>query len=89
MTLKIAADSPGLMSIPVRGIQLLNSPGGIIAANVRFVDAKAKYNGFYFKDADGNSYADAAAIEAADKSAAQITQIWYKRPNAGSVYYLR
>ena len=89
MTLKIAADSPGLMSIPVRGIQLLNSPGGIIAANVRFVDAKEKYNGFYFKDADGNKYANAAEIEAAGKTAADIKQIWYKRPNAGSVYYIR
>ena len=89
MTLRVAKDSPGLASMPKAGVQLLYSKGGINAANVRFVDAKEKYNGFFFKDADGNSYADAAAIEAASKTASQITQIWYKRPNAGSVYYLR
>ena len=89
MTLRIAEDSPGLENIPRRGIPLLQSAGGINAANVMLVDAKEKYNGFFFKDADGNSYADAAAIEAAGKTAAEIKEIWYRRSPAGSVYYLR
>ena len=80
MTLRVSKDSPGLATIPSRGIQLLQSPGGINAANVRFENVNAKYNGFFFKDTDGNSYADAAAIEAAGKTAAQITQIWYRGP---------
>ena len=86
MTLRIAEDSPGLENIPRRGTLLLYSKGGINAANVNF---EAKYNGFYFKDADGKSYADAAAIEAAGKTTAQIKEIWYRRSPAGSVYYLR
>ena len=80
MTLRVSKDSPGLASIPGRGIPLLQSAGGINAANVRFEDVKAKYNGFFFKDADGNKYADAAAIAEAGKTAAQITQIWYRGP---------
>ena len=86
MTLRIAEDSPGLENIPRRGTPLLYSKGGINAANVNF---EAKYNGFYFKDADGNAYADAAAIEAAGKTTAEIKEIWYRRSPAGSVYYLR
>ena len=78
MTLRVSKDSPGLGSIGSRGIQLLQAPGGINAANVRFEDVKSSVNGFFFKDADGNEYADAAAIEAADKTSAQITQIWYR-----------
>nr|MCR5839552.1 hypothetical protein [Kiritimatiellia bacterium] len=80
MTLRVSKDSPGLKSIGSRGIQLLYSKGGINAANVRFEDVKEGVNGFFFKDADGNKYADAAAIEAAGKTAAQITQIWYRGP---------
>ena len=80
MTLRVAKDSPGLKSIGSRGIQLLYSKGGINAANVRFEDVKASKNGFFFKDADGNEYADAAAIEAAGKTSADITQIWYRSP---------
>ena len=78
MTLRVSKDSPGLGSIGSRGIQLLQSPAGINAANVRFEDVKPNRNGFFFKDADGNEYADAAAIEAAGKTADQITQIWYR-----------
>ena len=80
MTLRVAKDSPGLASMPKAGVQLLYSKGGINAANVRFEDVKANYNGFFFKDADGNEYADAAAIETAGKTASQITQIWYRPP---------
>ena len=80
MTLRVSKDSPGISGIPSRGIQLLQSPAGINAANVRFEDVKPNRNGFFFKDADGNEYADAAAIEAAEKTAAQITQIWYRSP---------
>ena len=80
MTLRVSKDSPGLGSIGSRGIQLLQSPAGINAANVRFEDVKPNRSGFFFKDADGNEYADAAAIEAAGKTAAQITQIWYRSP---------
>ena len=80
MTLRVSKDSPGLGSIGSRGIQLLQSPAGINAANVRFEDVKPNRSGFFFKDADGNEYADAAAIEAAEKTAAQITQIWYRSP---------
>ena len=80
MTLRVPKDSPGLGSIGSRGIQLLQSPAGINAANVRFEDVKPNRSGFFFKDADGNEYADAAAIEAAGKTAAQITQIWYRGP---------
>ena len=86
MTLRIAEDSPGLENIPRRGTPILYSKGGINAANVNF---EAKYNGFYFKDADGNAYADAAAIEAAGKTAAEIKEIWYRRSPAGTVYYIR
>ena len=35
---------------------------GVNAANVRFEDVRPNYCGFFFKDADGNAYADAAAI---------------------------
>ena len=80
MTLRVSKDSPGLGSIGSRGIQLLQSPAGINAANVRVADVKPNRSGFFFKDADGNEYADAAAIEAAEKTAAQITQIWYRSP---------
>ena len=66
--------------MPKAGVQLLYSKGGINAANVRFEDVKASKNGFFFKDADGNEYADAAAIEAAGKTSADITQIWYRGP---------
>ena len=80
MTLCVSKDSPGLGSIGSRGIQLLQAPGGINVSNIRFEDVKSNRNGFFFKDADGNEYADAAAIEAAGKTAAQITQIWYRGP---------
>ena len=80
MTLRIAKGSPGLGSIPRRGIQLVQSAAGINASNLLFEDVKTGLNGFFFKDADGNEYADAAAIEAAGKTAAQITQIWYRSP---------
>lgn len=80
MTFRVAADSPGLANISRRGIQLVQSAAGINAANVRFEDVKKRVNGFFFKDADGNKYADAAAIEAAGKTADQITQIWYRSP---------
>ena len=80
MTFRVSKDSPGLKSIGSRGIQLLYSKGGINSANVRFEDVKEGVNGFFFKDADGNEYADAAAISAAGKAAAQITQIWYRPP---------
>ena len=86
MTFRVAADSPGLANIPRRGIQLVQSAAGINAANVNF---EAKYNGFYFKDTDGKSYADAAAIEAAGKTSAEIKEIWYRRSPAGTVYYIR
>jgi len=78
MTFRVSKDSPGLKSIGSRGIQLLYSKGGINAANVRFEGPKKGV--FFFKDADGNEYADAAAIEDAGKTAAQITQIWYSGP---------
>ncbi len=78
MTFRVSKDSPGLKSIGSRGIQLLYSKGGINAANVRFEDVKSSVNGFFFKDADGNEYADAAEIEAAGKTATDITQIWYR-----------
>lgn len=78
MTLRVSKDSPGLGSIGSRGIQLLQAPGGINVSNIRFEDVKPNRSGFFFKDADGNEYADAAAIEAAGKTADQITQIWYR-----------
>jgi len=80
MTFRVAKDSPGLSSLPKAGIQLVQSAAGINAANVLFEDVKTDLNGFFFKDADGNEYANAAAIEAAGKAAAQITQIWYRPP---------
>ena len=89
MTLRVAKDSPGLASMPKAGVQLLYSKGGINAANVRFEDVKANYNGFFFKDADGNEYADAAAISAAGKTADQITQIWYRPPRRPLVIHVR
>ena len=90
MTLRVSADSPGLgRSIRSGGIQLLQSPGGINAAKVRFEDVKPSYCGFFFKDADGNEYADAAAIEAAGKTAAQITQIWYRPQPKGTVFIVK
>ena len=59
------------------------------AANVRFEDVRPNYCGFFFKDADGNEYADAAAIEAAGKTAAQITQIWYRPPPQATVFIVK
>ncbi len=89
MTLRVSKDSPGLASIPGRGIPLLQSAGGINAANVRFEDVKAKYNGFFFKDADGNKYADAAAIAEAGKTAAEIKEIWYRSERKGFAIIMR
>ena len=89
MTFRVSKDSPGLKSIGSRGIQLLYSKGGINAANVRFEDVKSSVNGFFFKDADGNAYADAAEIEAAGKTASQITQIWYRPPRRPLVILVR
>ena len=89
MTLRVSKDSPGALSIGSRGIQLVQSPGGVNAANVRFEDVKTKYNGFFFKDADGNEYADAAAISAAGKTADQITQIWYRSPAKPFIIYVQ
>lgn len=89
MTLRVSKDSPGLGSIGSRGIQLLQSPAGINAANVRFEDVKSSVNGFFFKDADGSEYADAAAIEAAEKTAADITQIWYRSPSRPMIIVVR
>ena len=80
LIVRVSKDSPGLASIPGRGIPLLQSAGGINAAHVRFEDVKEGVNGFFFKDADGNSYADAAAIKTAGKTADLITQIWYRSP---------
>ena len=80
MTLRVSKDSPGLGSIGSRGIQLLQAPGGINVSNIRFEDVKSNRNGFFFKDADGNEYADAAAVAEAGKTADQITQIWYRSP---------
>ena len=89
MTFRVSKDSPGLKSIGSRGIQLLYSKGGINAANVRFEDVKEGANGFFFKDADGNKYADAAEISAAGKTAAQITQIWYRSGKKHTVLMMR
>ena len=90
MTLRVPAESPGLGSVSSKyGIQLVQSPGGINAANVRFEDVRPNYCGFFFKDTAGNEYADAAAIEAAGKTAAQITQIWYRPPPGGTVMIIR
>ena len=90
MTLRVPAESPGLASVSRKnGIQLLQSPGGVNAANVRFEDVRPNYCGFFFKDADGNEYADAAAIEAAGKTAAQITQIWYRPPPQSTVFIVK
>jgi hypothetical protein len=90
MTLRVSKDSPGLGSVSRnRGIQLLYSKGGVNAENVRFEDVRPNYNGFFFKDADGNEYADAAAIETAGKTAAQITQIWYRTPTKPFIIYVR
>ena len=90
VTLRVPKESPGLGSVSGKyGIQLLQSPGGINAANVRFEDVRPNYCGFFFKDADGNAYADAAAIEAAGKTAAQITQIWYRPPPQATVLIVK
>ena len=89
MTFRVSKDSPGLKSIGSRGIQLLYSKGGINAANVRFEDVKEGVNGFFFKDADGNKYADAAEIDAAGKSTSDIKEIWYKAPPTGTFIYMR
>ena len=90
MTLRVPKESPGLGSVSGKyGIQLLQSPGGVNAANVRFEDVRPNYCGFFFKDADGNAYADAAAIEAAGKTAAQITQIWYRPPPQATVLIVK
>ena len=59
------------------------------AANIRFVDVKPRLNGFFFKDEDGNEYADAAAIEQAGKTAAQIKQIWYRPASTGFMLFVR
>ena len=90
MTFSVSTESPGLGSVSGKyGIQLLQSPGGVNAANVRFEDVRPNYCGFFFKDADGNAYADAAAIEAAGKTAAQITQIWYRPPPQATVLIVK
>ena len=89
VTLKILRDSPGLRSISHRGIQLVQSVAGINASNLIFKDVKTGLNGFFFKDADGNEYADAAAISAAGKTADQITQIWYRPPVSPFVLTIR
>jgi hypothetical protein len=90
MTFRVPKESPGLGSVSGKyGIQLLQSPGGVNAANVRFEDVRPNYCGFFFKDADGNAYADAAAISAAGKTAAQITQIWYRPPPAATVLIVK
>ncbi len=90
MTLRVPKESPGLGSVSrSAGIPLLQSPGGVNAANVRFEDVRPNYCGFFFKDADGNAYADAAAIEAAGKTAAQITQIWYRPPPQATVFIVK
>ena len=78
LTLRVSKSSPGLSGIPRHGIQLVQSAGGMNVEKLIFEDVKPSVNGFFFKDADGNEYADAAAIEAAGKTAAQITQIWYR-----------
>ena len=89
VTLKILRDSPGLRSISHRGIQLVQSAAGINASNLIFQDVKTGLNGFFFKDADGNEYADAAAISAAGKNADQITLIWYRPPVSPFVIHVR
>lgn len=90
MTIRVSKDSPGLGSVSrSRGIQLVQSPGGVNAANIRFVDVKPRLNGFFFKDEDGNEYADAAAIEQAGKTAAQIKQIWYRPAPTGFMLFVR
>ena len=78
LTLRVSKSSPGLSGIPRHGIQLVQSAGGMNVEKLIFEDVKPSVNGFFFKDADGNEYADAAAIEAAGKTAANITQIWYR-----------
>ena len=78
LTLRVSKSSPGLSGIPRHGIQLVQSAGGMNVEKLIFEDVKPSVNGFFFKDADGNEYADAAEIEAAGKTAAQITQIWYR-----------
>jgi hypothetical protein len=83
LTLRVAADSPGLKNIPRRGIQLVQSAAGINAANVKFEDVKPNKCGFFFKDADGNEYTDAAAIEAAGKTPDEIKEIWYRNLRGG------
>ena len=83
MTFRVAADSPGLKNIPRRGIQLVQSAAGINAANVKFEDVKPNKCGFFFKDADGNEYTDAAAIEAAGKIPDEIKEIWYRNFRGG------
>ena len=89
ITLRVSQDSPGLSSIGSRGIQLVQSIGGVNVENICLVDVKTKYNGFFFKDEAGNTYADAAAIAAAGKTADQITQIWYRSPATPLKIYLR
>ena len=78
LTLRVSKSSPGLSSIPRHGIQLVQSAGGMNVEKLIFEDVKPSVNGFFFKDADGNEYADAAAISAAGKTAADIKQIWYR-----------
>ncbi|MBQ3810924.1 MAG: hypothetical protein II839_08930 [Kiritimatiellae bacterium] len=89
ITLRISRDSPGLGSIPRRGIQLVQAAKGVNVANLRFVDVRPAFNGFYFKDADGNKYGGAGEIAAAGKTAADITQIWYRPPSGGTVLVVK
>ena len=77
------ADFPVLKNIPRRGIRLVQSAAGINAANVKFEDVKPNKCGFFFKDADGNEYTDAAAIEAAGKTPDEIKEIWYRNFRGG------
>lgn len=67
----------------------LQSPGGVNAENLRFEDVRPNYNGFFFTDADGGEYASAAAISAAGKTAADITQVWYRPPPHATVLIVR
>ena len=52
-------------------------------------DAEARGRAISESDVTFLCLPDAAAIEAAGKTTAQIKEIWYRRSPAGSVYYLR
>ena len=78
-----AESATNLVPSATRGIQLVQSAAGINAANVKFEDVKPNKCGFFFKDADGNEYADAAAIEAAGKTPDEIKEIWYRNIRGG------